>query len=73
MDTNKTFCEVCRKDVKYKVKKAIITARLKSKEIEFVGEKAICVECSNEVYVPDVEDKNLKALRYTYLQKNKLL
>ena len=49
MDTNKTFCEVCRKDVKYKVKKAIIPARLKNKEIEFVGEKAICVECFNSL------------------------
>lgn len=73
MDTNKTFCEVCRIDVEYKIEKAIITARLKSKEIEYVGKKAICVKCANEVYVPDVEDENLKALCYTYLQKNKLI
>ncbi len=73
MDINKTFCEVCRKDVEYKVEKAIITARLKSKEIEYVGKKVICAECANEVYVADIEDENLKALRYTYLQKNKLL
>lgn len=73
MHINKTFCEVCRKDVEYKVEKSIIIARLKGKEIEYVGKKAICAKCGNEVYVPNVEDENLKALCYTYLQKNKLV
>lgn len=68
--TNKTFCEICRKDVEYKVEKVIITARLKDKEIDYVGKKAICAECANEVYVVDIEDENLNALYNMYRQKN---
>lgn len=73
MNNNKTFCEECRKDVEYKVEKVIINARLKNKMFDYVGNKAICAECGHEVYVPYIEDENLKALCYTYLQKSKLI
>lgn len=67
--TDKTFCEECRKDVTYNVETVIIKSKLKDKEYEFTGKKAICSECGNEVYVVDIEDENLKALYDMYHQK----
>jgi len=69
MNRNKTFCEECRKDVEYMVETTIIKGKLKGKEYEYTGKKAVCNECGNEVYVADIEDENLKALYDTYKQK----
>lgn len=68
--TNKTFCEECKKDVEYKVETVTIKGKLKDKEYEFTGKKAICSECGSEVYVADIEDENLNALYNMYRQKN---
>lgn len=67
--TDKTFCEECRKDVDYNVEIVIIKSKLKDKEYEFIGKKAICSDCGSEVYVADIEDENLKALYDMYHQK----
>ena len=61
MNRNMTFCEECRKDVKYIVETASIKAKLKGKKYVYSGKRAICPECGNEVYVADIEDENLKA------------
>ncbi len=46
---------------------------LKGEEYEFVGNKVTCDECSNEVYVAEIEDENLKALYDAYRQKNGII
>jgi len=69
MNRNMTFCEECRKDVKYIVETASIKAKLKGKKYVYSGKRAICPECGNEVYVADIEDENLKALYDMYHQK----
>ena len=60
---NKTFCEICRKDVKFKIERTLIKVNVKGKGYEYVGKKAVCKECKREVYVPKVEDINLKKFR----------
>ena len=42
MNRNMTFCEECRKDVKYIVETASIKAKLKGKKYVYSGKRAIC-------------------------------
>ncbi|NLT95847.1 MAG: DUF4065 domain-containing protein [Clostridia bacterium] len=73
MNGYKTFCEECRKDVKYMLETVLIKGKLKGEEYAYTGKKAVCMECGNEVYVADIEDQNLKALYDTYRQKNGII
>lgn len=73
MGKNKVFCEECRSDVEYSLESAIMTGNLKGVSYEYTGEKAICSICGSEVYVAEVEDKNLKALYDVYRQKNGII
>jgi putative zinc finger/helix-turn-helix YgiT family protein len=70
MDRNKAFCEKCRKDVDFTLETELMIGNLKGEEYEYSGEKAMCVDCDREVYVAEVEDRNLKALYDAYRQKN---
>ncbi|MEO1783455.1 type II toxin-antitoxin system antitoxin SocA domain-containing protein [Thermodesulfobium sp. 4217-1] len=73
MNRKMTFCEECRRDVKYSVETALIKARLKGKDYEYSGKRAVCKECKSEIYVADIEDENLKALYDSYRQKNNII
>jgi len=57
---NKTFCEICRKDVDFKVEIEIIKSEVKGKEYVYAGLKGVCWECGSEVYIPEIEDENLR-------------
>jgi len=57
---NKTFCEICRKDVDFKVEIEIIKSEVKGKEYVYAGLKGVCWECGSEVYVRDLEEENLR-------------
>ena len=70
MNKNKTFCEECRRDVEYSIETILMKGKLKGEEYEYTGKRVVCTECGSEVYVADIEDKNLKALYDTYRQKN---
>ena len=57
----KTFCETCRKeDVDFKVEIEIIKSKVKGREYEYCGLKGVCWECGSELYIPEIEDENLK-------------
>jgi len=56
----KTFCENCRREVGYTVEIEIIKTKVKGKEYEYCGLKAVCWECGSEVFIPDIEEENLK-------------
>ncbi len=64
------FCPECRKDVKFSVKEKVDSAQLKGDVYEFISKTAYCDECGAEVYVPEIEDENLKALYDAYRQKH---
>jgi len=60
------FCPECRQDVKFSVKEKPDSAKLKGKVFEFIAKIAYCDECGAEVYVPEIEDENLKTLYDAY-------
>ena len=63
------FCPECRQDVRFSVKEKPDSAELKGEVYEFISNTAYCDECGTEVYAPEIEDENLKALYDVYRQK----
>ena len=57
----KVFCEVCRKEnVNFRVEIAVIKSKVRDKEYVYTGLKGVCWECGSELYIPELEDENLK-------------
>ncbi len=73
MDEKMTFCEACREDVAYYTEDVPMKGTLKGEEYTYTGKKAICTVCKAEVYVAEIEDRNLKALYDAYRQKNDII
>ena len=63
------FCPDCRQDVRFSVREKSDSAELKGEAYEFISKTAYCDECGTEVYVPEIEDENLKSLYAAYRQK----
>lgn len=73
MERKKAFCEECRRDVEYSLETVMMKGNLKGEEYEYTEERAICSTCKSEVYVAEVEDKNLKSLYDAYREKNGII
>ncbi|MFA5576911.1 MAG: type II TA system antitoxin MqsA family protein [Tissierellaceae bacterium] len=73
MDRRITFCEKCREDVAYTIKAERMSGKLKGETYEYMGEKAICNSCGDEVYVAELSDRNLRALYDVYREKNNII
>lgn len=67
---NKVFCEECRKDVDYVVNQVSMTGKIKEKEYAYIGMEAKCADCGSFIFVPELNDMNLKALYDVYREKN---
>jgi hypothetical protein len=63
------FCPECRLDVRYSLKENTESAELKGKVFEFTSQNAYCERCGGEVYVAELEDKNLKLFYDAYHQE----
>jgi hypothetical protein len=63
---NTVFCAECRKDVKVITKEVLFKRTLKDNEYTFTGFEAYCGECGSPIYVPEIEDNNLKLLYDAY-------
>ncbi len=50
-----------------------LNGELKGEEYGYVGRRALCDECGNEVYVAEVEDGNLKALYDSYRKEHGII
>ena len=70
---NTTFCENCRNDVNFSIKKKNTIRSFKNEEIEFEETFATCNNCENEVFVADLHDCNLFSLYDSYRLKNGIL
>ena len=73
MNRQTVFCPECRQDVIYVVKEKRESAELKGDLYEFMAQIAYCEQCGQEVFVPELEDVNLKELYDTYRQKNDII
>ena len=67
------FCPECRRDVTFTVKEKRNSAELKGSVYKFTSKIAYCDECSLEVYVPELEDENLKVLYDTYRRERGII
>lgn len=67
------FCPDCRLDVRFSVREKPDSAELKGEVYEFISKTAYCDECGTEVYVPEIEDENLKSLYGAYRQKHNII
>lgn len=70
MVERKVFCEECRNDVNFCIKEVQMEGTIKGEQYSYLGKKAHCVDCGEEVYVAEVNDYNLKALHDAYRKKN---
>ena len=70
---NTVFCAECRKDVKIITKEVLFKRTLKDNEYTFTGFEAYCGECGSPIYVPEIEDNNLKLLYDAYRKENDII
>lgn len=73
MTNRSVFCPECRRDVTFTVKEKWDSAELKGRVYEFTSKIAYCDECGLEVYVPELEDENLRALYDTYRREQGII
>ncbi len=73
MDRTLVFCEECRKDVNYIISEKTMSGNLKGTPYQYTGKEARCMDCGALVYVPEVNDTNLKALYDAYRQSNNII
>lgn len=70
MTRNLIFCEECRDDVEYTITEVQMIGKIKGIEYHYIGKEARCVKCNTSVYVPEINDYNLKALYEVYRKEN---
>ncbi|MBU3217236.1 DUF4065 domain-containing protein (plasmid) [Clostridium estertheticum] len=73
MDNKNIFCENCRKDVGYTIKEEYMSSDLKGETYSYYGKIANCNECSNEIYVSEINDYNLKQLYNAFRKQNNII
>lgn len=70
MARNLVFCEECRDEVEYTVMEVPMAGTIKGVEYNYTGKEARCINCNARVYVPGINDFNLKELYDLYRQEN---
>ncbi|WP_019680673.1 type II TA system antitoxin MqsA family protein [Ruminococcus flavefaciens] len=73
MNKKYIFCEECRNEVLYTIKEELMTDTIKGTEYSYNGKKAYCSDCGSLVYVPEINDYNLKALYDVYRIANNII
>ena len=73
MDQKKVFCEECRKDVEYTITDVVMTGTIKGTTYDYPGREARCIDCGSLIYVPEINDHNLKALYDVYRSANGII
>lgn len=69
----KMFCSECRNDVTYSIKPQKMTNTIRGRVYEYNGEIAYCDACGKEIYIPEINDSNLKALYDVYRLQNEIV
>lgn len=71
MSRNFTFCEECRNDVEYTITEIPMVGKIKGIEYHYTGKEARCIGCNTKIYVPGINDFNLKMLYKIYHKESK--
>ncbi len=69
----KIFCEECRKDVDYTVVSIKMSGNVKGKKYHYTGKEARCADCGCPVFLPELNDFNLRALYDVYREENDII
>lgn len=69
----KIFCTECREFVNYNVEEKEVTEELKGKEYTYIAEITTCPICGEEVYVGEIDDRNMKKLYDEYRKEEGIL
>jgi Uncharacterized phage-associated protein len=73
MNDKLTYCENCNQDTEYEIVNLKMSGRLKDVTYFYDGKEARCKECGKPVYVPEVNDYNLKQLYDVFRVKNDIV
>lgn len=73
MANNLVFCEHCRDDVPYSTAPASMTGTIKGITYHYTGKAAHCTKCGAPVYIPALNDDNLKSLYDVYRTENGII
>lgn len=73
MNTKQIFCEECRNNVHYTINTVTMTGTIKGKKYHYIGKEAHCTDCGSPVFVPELNDSNLKSLYDEYRKKNNIV
>jgi len=65
----KRYCYHCDNDVEYTVREEEISDNLRGVQINFIAQVAYCNECGNEIYIPELDDENIKKANAEYRKK----
>ena len=65
----KAFCENCRKDTLYAVKEIESTGYFRKRNFIYKEKGALCNSCGHPMYIPSINDGNLKAFYTGYFKK----
>jgi RNase P subunit RPR2 len=60
------FCERCHDVLDYNIKEEKMSSKVMGKEISYIGKRAFCSICGNEVFVNELLDYNLEQLNNEY-------
>ena len=67
------FCEECRDEVSYIVKKKQMTGTIRGIQYHYIGKEAKCANCGAYVDVEKISKSNLKALYNVYRKENNII
>lgn len=73
MSNNIGFCIECSKEVMYNIKTERVKLNVRGLEFSCIEHSAICKECGNEIYVPEVNDANVDAREDGYRKASRLI
>ena len=73
MKGKEAFCEHCRKDVVFTEKDELMSAELKGETYNYYGKVAVCKECTNEIFVNEINDYNLHQLYSEFRKQHNII
>lgn len=62
------FCTNCADRAYYRIDVVPIKFDVRGLEVECKELRAICLKCGNEIYVPEINDKNVSLRQSAYLR-----
>lgn len=73
MTENLVFCENCRNDVSYTAATVPMVGTIKGIKYHYTGKEAHCIDCGALIFVPEINDYNLKSLYDAYRTANGII